>query len=63
MWSKSQTSSLYVTTLPGLVAIGTVVVEIKQFLFISGPYMTTCSKGCVNWWIEASYGKSPAYHL
>ena len=40
-------SSWYVTTLPDLVAIGIVVVEIKCFRFITWPLVTTYSKGCV----------------
>ena len=40
-------SSWYVTTLPDLVTIGIVVVEIKCFWFITCPQVTTYSKGCV----------------
>ena len=51
-------SSLYVTTPPGAVKIGSVVRE-KYFLFITWTHLTTISKGCVTLWVEDSHSKSP----
>ena len=45
-------STLHVTTLPGLVARGLVVVERKYFWYITWLHVATCSKGCVTYDIK-----------
>ena len=52
-------SLLYVTTLPGLLAIGIVVVGIKCFQFITLTHVATCSQGCVTKQVEVSHSKPP----
>ena len=46
-------SSLYVTSLPDLVSIGIVVVEICSSC-ATWRHVTACSKCCVTSWVEAS---------
>ena len=51
--------SLNLTTLPGLVAIGIVAVEIVFLIYHEASLDPACSKGYGNLRVEVSHSKSP----